>query len=209
MNKNFFILLSFILFFTCFDFAYAEKSSFQHIILGEGPTRYIISEIKDESVEIKAVGEGSASGLYSENLHHFFNKSDILEWSWRIDDIQKNADIAVKDKEDFAASIQLVFGKKTLFSRPKVLVYGWVGNDAMLGHVIKSPRASRHFRTLILDNVSSPLSKWQRHKRNIIDDYKSVYGEAPSEPLSVIGVFTDNDQTREDVTSFYRLNFRP
>ena len=205
MNKNFFIFLSFIFIFKNFHFAHANENIFQHIILGNSPTRYIISEIKDEIVEIEAIGALGASGMYSEKPELFFKENSVLEWSWKVDEIHGSADIKVKEQEDFATSIHLVFGKKTMFSKPKVLVYAWVGNGEDIGSVVKSPRAPDNFRTIILGNASSPLGIWQKHSRDILADYERVYGEAPDQDLSTIGVFTDNDQTQQSVKSSYRL----
>lgn len=46
---------------------------------------------------------------------------------------------------------------------------------------------------------------WQQYERDIIKDYELVYGELPDKMLHTIGVFTDNDQTKEPVKASYNL----
>ena len=122
-----------------------------------------------------------------------------------MDKIQQNVDLGSKEKDDHAAAIQLVFGEASLLKRPKVLTYAWVNMDVPEGTVIHSPRSSTHVRTIILNTSSSPLSTWQMHQRNIVEDYKTAFGEAPKKALSTVGFFTDNDQTKNPVTAYYKV----
>lgn len=187
------------------------KQVYKHIILGDKPTRYKINEKNYNSeilYEIKAIGDDSASGLYIEAPKTSLLQYPKFSWSWTVNKIQKNADISIKDKEDFAASIQFIFGKPSLLSRPKILAYAWVGNNAQKGTIIPSPRIPKYFKTIILDNSKSELNTAQFHKRNILEDYKKAYGAYPTKELSTFGVFTDNDQTAEPVEAIYQVKLK-
>ncbi|MEM7027105.1 MAG: DUF3047 domain-containing protein [Pseudomonadota bacterium] len=181
---------------------------FTHIILGDAPTRYILNQNNDDYIEVTALGELSASGLYldiTELKDTYINDYPNFSWSWRVDKYQSDADISIKGKDDYAASLHFVFGKKSLFSKPKVLAYAWVGNDEEIGSVISSPRAKNHFRTIVLENKNSPLEEFLTYERNLIEDFKLAYGMYPEKALSSFGLFTDNDQTSEEVKSIYRI----
>ncbi len=72
----------------------------------------------DGTPYIRAVGRNSASGLYGEvNFHPV--AYPWLEWTWRVDKLQKTADIRTKAGEDMAAAIYLLFGRPSWF-RPEV-----------------------------------------------------------------------------------------
>jgi len=184
---------------------YAQDDVFEHIVLGNASTQYDVVKSNTRFFEIKAEGRNSASGLYGENIKRVAPDYPEFKWSWRVDQPQRSADISIKDKEDFAASIQIAFGSMGFLKKPKVLTYAWIATDHDIGIVIKSPRIPDHFRTIVVGNIQTALKEWHTHTRNILEDYRIAYGEYPDRDISAIGVFTDNDQTREDVIAHYRL----
>lgn len=188
--------------------ASSHDDIFEEVILAKVQTHYTVSEKQNGLFEITAEGRDSASGLYisdPENIENFLPNYPEIEWSWRIDEFQKNADITIKGKDDYAASLQFVFQQKGLFARPIVLVYAWVGDTTPIGTVIKSPRAPNNFRTIIVGNKLSGTHKFLSYNRNIHEDYKNAYGQYPSTDLMSFGIFTDNDQTGDPVKAIYRL----
>lgn len=214
MKKTVFILIPFLWLIGLCNIVFAtdkQPSIFQSVILGNKATRYIINEKNDQnlrSFEITAEGDNSASGLYVDNPIPLLPDYPSFEWSWLVTKLQDKANIAVKEKEDFAASIQFIFGKKSLLAKPKILNYAWVGNNAEIGSVIKSPRIENHFRTIILNNETTVKQSPQTHKRDLLEDYKKAYGEYPTKELSVFGVFTDNDQTGQTVKALYQIKLK-
>lgn len=185
--------------------AYAQADIFEHVVLGDHATHYEISNNNADMVEIRAEGRNSASGLYTEKIAQIMSDQSMFTWAWTVDDIQRSADISVKDKEDFAASIQIVFGETGFLKQSKVLSYAWVANDDDISAIVKSPRIPNHFRTIILGNAQTPMKAWHTQTRNILEDYKIAYGEYPDRDIHAIGMFTDNDQTSEKVSAGYRL----
>lgn len=185
----------------------AEEMSeiFQHVILAENETSYTLVASYSSFLEIKAKGQNSASGLYSKDINRFVPDFPLFTWSWQAERLQSTADIAIKGRDDYAASIQLVFGELGLFSKPEILNYAWVGNHATIGSTIKSPRAPNHIQTIILNNNQSPLFVFLNHERNILEDFEKAFGHPPKKSLTAIGLLTDNDQTGEEVLAHYRL----
>ena len=181
----------------------AQENELMPITLGEGDTEYSFRN-QDQKFIIDAKGKDSASGLFVPDPNICLD-NDQLAWSWRVDQIQPTADITIEEKEDFAASLIILFGKPGLFSKPKGLIYAFANTDLPQGSVVNSPRAPDNFRTIVLENQDSPLMNWLEYKRNIIEDYELAYGESPDKTLYTIGVFTDNDQTKEAVKASYYL----
>lgn len=64
---------------------------------------------------IRALGRNSASGLYRE-VNYRISTHPWLEWAWRVEGLQQSTDIRVKDREDFAAEIFLIFGRLSLLA---------------------------------------------------------------------------------------------
>lgn len=180
-----------------------EENELMAITFGESDTEYSFRN-QDQEFIIDAKGKDSASGLFVPDPNICLD-NDQLAWSWRVDQIQPTADITMEEKEDFAASLIILFGKPGLFSKPKGLIYAFTNTDLPPGSVVNSPRALDNFRTIVLENEDSPLMNWLAYKRNIIEDYELAYGETPDKTLYTIGIFTDNDQTQEPVKASYNL----
>ena len=75
--------------------------------------------------------------------------------------------------------------------------------DLPVGTVISSPNDPDRVRTMILGNKTTPLTQWVQENRNFVDDYREAFGTLPDKPLRTVGIFTDNDNTQEPVTSYY------
>ena len=181
----------------------AQDNELKPITFGDQATQYSIYQ-QGKKIIIEAEGQDSASGLFVSNPEICLDNNQLF-WSWRVDQIQDTADITVEDKEDFAASLFIIFGKPGVFSQPKVLIYAFANTDLPQGSVVSSPHAPDNFRTIVLENQESPLMSWLQYERNIIEDYELVYGEMPEKMLHTIGIFTDNDQTQEPVKASYNL----
>lgn len=200
-RRLFFLLLS--LFFSTAIASNAQDNELKPITFGDQDTKYSYEKGENRLI-INAEGQNSASGLFVSNPLTCLENNQ-LSWSWRVDQIQETADITVEEKEDFAASLLIIFGKPGLFSKPKGLIYAFTNSELPKNTVVKSPRAPNNFRTIVLENQESSLMEWFQYKRNILEDYELVYGEMPEKMLYSIGIFTDNDQTEESVKASYEL----
>lgn len=183
------------------DFEPQLEQNWHHQVFGS-KTSYEFVQGQDGD-SIKAQGNRSASGLFSD-LSTGADGKENIEWQWRVDEIQASADLRLKEKEDFAASLFLVFSdSKGLFPSYKILIYAWSSMDLPVGTVISSPNDPDRVRTIVLGNNTTPLTEWVRENRNFMDDYREAFGSHPDKPLRTVGIFTDNDNTGEPVTSYY------
>ncbi|MEK7842337.1 MAG: DUF3047 domain-containing protein, partial [Deltaproteobacteria bacterium] len=53
----------------------------------------------------------------------------------------------------------------------------------------------------LLQQGSVNVGKWETEEVNIIDDYKSAFGEAPP-PVATIAIMNDSDNTGEKAISY-------
>ena len=152
---------------------------------------------------IRAIGRKSASGLYRETPYRVGDRS-WLEWTWRVDQLQETADIRVKSREDFAAAIFLIFGRPSMTNREvPTLAYVWTSGRLSGGAVVASPiaqvrpkhrRSQRCSRRSGTGYVSGAMC-WRisgRHSEQELPD-----------PVEIVALFTDNDQTGEPVEAYY------
>ena len=113
-----FLLLA--LFFSTAMVSNAQNNELISISFADKDTKYSYEE-EDEKLIIHAEGQNSASGLFVSDPATCLENNQ-LTWSWRVDQIHDTADITVEEKEDFAASLLIIFGKPGLLSKPKGLI---------------------------------------------------------------------------------------
>lgn len=125
-----------------------------------------------------------------------------LEWSWRVDEMQIDADIRDELTDDFAAAIMVVFSGG-LLSRSQVLIYGWTNDQVPAGSIVHSPRYPDRVRTIVLRNDPAELGNWVMERRNLVADYQRVFDTKLPSTVELIGLCSDNDQTRQPVEAYY------
>jgi Protein of unknown function (DUF3047) len=168
----------------------------------EGATDYERVELNGMAA-IRAIGRDSASGLYRE-VRYRVEEHPWLEWTWRVDRLQATADIRIKDREDFAAAVFLIFGRPSMFNRDvPTLAYVWTSDRLPEESVVDSPYHPGSLRDLVLRSGGDHLGQWLRERRNVVEDFRMAFGRDPPPVVEVLALFTDNDQTGEPVEAYY------
>ena len=167
-------------------------------------TAYRVVSSEGELV-LWASGRNSASGL-SRYIEFDVKHCPIIEWSWRVDQLQADANLNVRSAEDVAASIYLLFGDPGLFSNPELvptLRYVWSNDKVVVNEVIKSPYLPQYVHSIVVQAGSKHLNQWVTESRNIAEDYQLAFGTEPPNKIQAVVLFTDNDQTRQAVEAGY------
>jgi hypothetical protein len=152
---------------------------------------------------IRAIGRESASGLYRDTPYRV-EEHPWLEWTWRVDQLQEDADIRVKSREDFAAAIFLIFGRPSMINRDvPTVAYVWTSDRLPAGAVVDSPHRPGSVRSVVVRSGGAHLGQWMRERRNVLEDFRRAFGQEPPDAVEIIALFTDNDQTGEPVEAYY------
>ncbi len=186
-----------------FDAATAIQDQWQHLPL-RGETDYRVAFINGR-LAIQAVGRHSASGLIR-RVTIDPTRCPIIEWSWCVTKLQQNADLRVKDREDVAAAIFVLFGDPGFFFDPKpvpTLRYVWTNGAIPTGAVIDNPYLPGTVRSIVVKSGTEQIGTWVMERRNMVDDYVRAFGSQPTNGIHAIALFTDNDQTKEPVEAYY------
>lgn len=127
-------------------------------------------------------------------------ETPILSWDWRIYDIPFGA--SEDDKNDVAASIYVVFDMgRVLFKRvPKSIRYTWSST------LEKGKELSKFFgnqKIVVMGTGDNNLGKWQTFERNIVEDYRRLFGDDPPETPIAILVLSDGNDTDSVVKADY------
>jgi len=184
---------------------------------GKRSTQYVWTE-KDGRGAWSATSNRSAS-MWRQRLSKPPARLSEVNFSWWVNDLIADANVAVAEQEDAPARVMFAFdgdvsrlpqrtrvmfelaealtGEKPPFA---TLVYVWDAT-APVGSVIVNPRTDR-IRKIVVDSGPGKLRRWRDHKRNLAADYRLAFGEEPG-PLAAIALMTDTDNTASSALSWY------
>jgi len=125
----------------------------------------------------------------------------VLEWEWNIVQLPTGGDVRVKEKDDQAGSVCIVVNPG---------LTGWFSlcylfeNDGPKDTPITSAK-NENARYLILRTAKAgdKTGQWMKEKRNVLEDYKRVFGKAP-EHDAIFAVMIDSDNTKSTAEARYR-----
>lgn len=181
------------------------------------PTSYKLVDYNGRTV-VKANAQASASGLVHK-LDIDPRDYPVLAWQWKTTALIKTADNRTKHLEDSPLRVVITFdGDKAnwtlaerlfadnvkLLTRQDLpyatLMYIWE-NHAPRDAVLPNPHTSR-IKMIVAESGAARVGEWQSLARNVYEDYRRAFGEAPGRITSV-AIMTDTDNTGESVLAYY------
>lgn len=188
-------------------------------------TEYRLAELDGRRV-LHASGRG-ASGLRC-RVQLGPQAAPWLRWSWRTRVVPPGMCVQRSETDDSPARVVVAFhgNEQDLSLRDRAvfelvhlitgqrlpyatLMYVW---DAQLpvGTVVNYSRTSR-IRYLVVESGPERTGRWLRYERDLVEDFRRVFGEEPG-PVDSVGLMTDGDDLKVDVETWYgdiRLEARP
>jgi hypothetical protein len=127
------------------------------------------------------------------------NETPILEWRWRVMTLPTGGNACQKSTDDQAGQVYVVWLRAPEAVRSRIIAYVW-DSTAPVGTVCKSEKTST-VTYVVLRSGPGELGKWITERRNVVEDFRKIYGEAPDNPTALaLGI--DSDDTRSSADSF-------
>ncbi|MEO1022963.1 MAG: DUF3047 domain-containing protein, partial [Bacteroidota bacterium] len=120
-------------------------------------------------------------------------KTPVLSWKWRIHDVPSGGNEDKDNRNDVAASVYVVFDLgKVLFRKvPKSIRYTW-STELPVGTELS--KFFNNQKIVVVGSGKEGLGEWQSFERNIVEDYKRLFGDdPPSKPLAFLILSDAND----------------
>ena len=139
---------------------------------------------------LRAYTENEALRITQRNGKEFdwtLDEQPYLQWKWRAHQLPEGA--SEKGKNDTGGAVYVTFGKDWL-GRPKSIKYTYsstlpVGTSVSFGPL----------KALVVASAEEGLGNWRTETRNVVQDYRNLFGEKPPQrPLSVT-LWSDTDTT--------------
>jgi hypothetical protein len=189
-----------------------------YIILPSKPrTEYKLVK-SSRGVALEADADRSASGMVR-RIRVQPQTHPLLEWRWRVGNLILGADKRIASLDDSPARLfvsfhgdaqRLDFHSRSQFRFAKAvsgqalpyatLMYVW-SNKLPVGTVVQNPHTDR-IRAIVVGSGGEGLGEWRDYRRNVLEDYRMVFGEEPWDIVAV-GVMTDADNTRQKARCLY------
>ena len=163
----------------------------------KGQTEYLIVDDSGQNV-LQAKSRGTASGLIFETE---YDPQDypFLSWRWKIRSTIAKGDSRVREGDDYAARIYVVF-PHWFFPKTKTLNYIWA--NRLPKEAIQPNAFTGNAMMIAVESGDDKAGQWISVRRNIIEDYRRAFGEDPPN-VGAIAIMTDTDQTKESAIAWY------
>lgn len=174
---------------------------------------------RDGRTTLHATADSASSGL-SCSVDIDAQATPWLRWEWRVDTVHTKATVADDLLEDTPARLVVAFAgdMSTLSLRDRIfaeqvelftgnilpfatLTYVWDGQQPV-GKVLPYPRSSR-IRYDVVESGAARAGQWLRYERNVLDDYRRVFGDGPIGRITSVGVLTDSDDLKNHAEAWY------
>ncbi len=174
--------------------------------------------VEDGRNVVKAVSEGSASGLIR-RIQIDPKEYPLVRWSWKIENILQKGNVYRKKGDDYPARLYITFQfdpeRLGFFTRVKYeFIKSWYGEYpplAALNYIwastapretmVPNPFTDRVIM-IVVESGEEKVGQWVEEKRNIYEDYRRAFGEDPPF-ISGVAIMTDTDNTGESAVAYY------
>jgi len=158
----------------------------------------IVADDGQPALRLRSKGESST---ITRDLKASVNldETPILEWRWKVTALPTGGNACQKSTDDEAAQIYVAWLRAPESVRSRIIGYVW-DSTAPVGTICKSEKAST-VTYIVLRSGASDAGKWITERRNVVEDFQKIYGEAPDKP-SAVSLSIDSDDTRSGAESF-------
>jgi Protein of unknown function (DUF3047) len=106
--------------------------------------------------------------------------------------LPKGANSCKKATDDQAAQVYVVWPRFPEQVRSRVIGYVW-DTTQPAGTICKSEKTGT-VTYVVVRSGSADLNRWVTETRNVVEDFKKIYGEAP-EDAAILSVASDSNDT--------------
>ncbi|HXH84243.1 MAG TPA: DUF3047 domain-containing protein [Candidatus Tectomicrobia bacterium] len=127
------------------------------------------------------------------------SETPVLEWSWKVVTLPRGGDSRHKATDDQAAQIYVAWERFPSMVRSRIIGYVW-DTTAPVGTVVKSEKTGT-VTYVVVRSGAADLGRWITERRNVVEDFRSIYGEAPGDP-DAVSISIDTNDTASAAESF-------
>lgn len=160
-------------------------------VVDEQETFYVEQEHGNKFVRAYTAGEAQRITLRNGvDFDWSVEQYPRLEWRWRALHLPRGA--SEKDKNDTGAAVYVTFGEDWL-GRPKSIKYTY-STSLPVGTVV----SFGPLKALVVSSGQEGIGQWKTMQRDIVADYRQIFGGSPPDRPVSITLWSDSDTTRDE-----------
>ena len=138
-------------------------------------------------------------------LHVDLRATPILEWSWKAVQLPAGGDIRRKETSDLTAHIYVIWPRFPAMVRSRLIGYVW--DAAAPVQTVEKSRKTGSVHFFVLRSGPGELGRWLTERRDVLEDYRQVFGEDPEDPRALALSIDTNDPHSEAEALIGRIAF--
>jgi len=150
------------------------------------------------ALHMKSVNDGSTISREIKGMVRL-KATPVLEWSWKAVALPKGGNSCKKATDDQAAQVYVTWPRFPEAVRSRIIGYVW-DTTQPVGTICKSEKTGT-VTYVVMRSGSADLDKWVTERRNVVEDFRKIYGEAPDDPAGV-SISIDSNDTNSTAESF-------
>jgi len=172
-----------------------------------GSPRYDFTVVTDGAARVLHLKSRGDNSTISKEVKIDVRDLPLLVWRWKAIALPAGGDCRKRATDDQAAQVYVAFPRFPTAARSRIIGYVW-DTTAPVGTIAKS-ESSALVTYVVVRSGTAELGRWLTETRNVYEDFKRIYGEAPTEPIGAISVAIDSNDTRSNAESYVgAISFR-
>jgi hypothetical protein len=123
-----------------------------------------------------------------------------LTWRWKAVVLPKGGDSRKAATDDQACQVYVTFPRFPAAVRSRTIGYVW-DTTAPAGTVVPSQKTST-ITYVIVRSGPGDVGRWLTETRNVLEDFKSIHKEEPSEDAGAVSVSIDSNDVKDRAECF-------
>jgi len=125
----------------------------------------------------------------------------ILQWRWKVVTLPRGGDARRKETDDEAAQLYITFPRFPSAVRSRIIGYIWDA-AAPVGVIFPSPKVNT-VTFAVVRSGDADLGKWITQTRNVLEDYRRIYGEEPKESVGAVSISINSQNGGSRAESYF------
>ena len=172
-----------------------------------GNPRYDFTVVTDGSERVLHLKSRGDNSTISKEIKIDVRELPLLVWRWKAVALPAGGDCRKRATDDQAAQVYVAFPRFPTAARSRIIGYVW-DTTAPAGTIVKSESSSL-VTYVVVRSGTAELGRWLTETRNVYNDFRRIYGEAPTEPVGAVSVAIDSNDTRSSAESYVgAISFR-
>lgn len=172
---------------------------YKYTVQEKGGNKYLHYEgMEAKHINLPLINE-KRENIYNINIF----ETPVLSWKVRAHNLPQNANEEDNERNDAVASVYVVFdfGRIALFKKvPKTIRYTW---STTMKEGARTSKLFGNQNIIVVKSGTDDLGEWVTFNRNLVEDYRAVFGDKPPKTPLAILILSDGDSTGSFVMADY------